>query len=71
MEKLPVIDIHHQMQAVYGDKCVDVSTVDFGYGSFGKTWGEATGFGRKKITVFLRTEFRYLLKVGKSVLKLE
>jgi hypothetical protein len=28
--KIPPIDIHHHMQAVYGDKCVDVS-IDNGY----------------------------------------
>jgi len=27
MEKVPPIEIHRQMQAVYGDQCVDVSTV--------------------------------------------
>jgi len=32
VEKIPPIDIHHHMQAVYGDKCVDVST-DIGYSS--------------------------------------
>jgi len=26
-EKVPLIEIHRRMQAVYGDKCVDVSTV--------------------------------------------
>ena len=26
-EKVPPIEIHRQMQAVYGDHCVDVSTV--------------------------------------------
>jgi len=26
-EKVPPIEIHRRMQAVYGDKCVDVSTV--------------------------------------------
>jgi len=26
-EKVPPIEIHRQMQAVYGDRCVDVSTV--------------------------------------------
>jgi len=25
--KVPPIEIHRQMQAVYGDQCVDVSTV--------------------------------------------
>jgi len=27
VEKVPPIEIHRQMQAVYGDRCVDVSTV--------------------------------------------
>ena len=27
MEKVPPIEIHRQMQAIYGDQCVDVSTV--------------------------------------------
>ena len=27
MEKVPAIEIHRRMQAVYGDQCVDVSTV--------------------------------------------
>ena len=26
-EKVPPIEIHRRMQAVYGDRCVDVSTV--------------------------------------------
>ena len=26
-ERIPPIDIHRRMQAVYGNKCVDVSTV--------------------------------------------
>ena len=26
-EKVPTIEFHRQMQAVYGDQCVDVSTV--------------------------------------------
>jgi hypothetical protein len=26
VENLPLLDIHRRMQAVYGDKCVDVST---------------------------------------------
>jgi hypothetical protein len=26
-EKIPPIDVHRHMQAVYGDKCVDVCTV--------------------------------------------
>jgi len=27
MEKVPPIEIHRQMQAIYGDRCVVVSTV--------------------------------------------
>jgi len=27
MEKVPPIEIHRRMQAVYGDQCVEVSTV--------------------------------------------
>jgi len=27
VEKFPPIEIHRQMQAVYGDQCIDVSTV--------------------------------------------
>lgn len=27
IDKIPHIDIHHLLQAVYGDKCVAVSTV--------------------------------------------
>ena len=34
-EKIPPIDIHRHMQAVYVDKCVHVST-DIGYSSFSK-----------------------------------
>jgi len=26
VEKFPPIEIHRQMQAVYGDQCIDVST---------------------------------------------
>ena len=26
-EKVPLVEIHRRMQAVYGDQCVDVSTV--------------------------------------------
>jgi hypothetical protein len=40
------------MQAVYGDKCVDVSTVDFGYGSLGKTWGKPLALGERKLLFF-------------------
>ena len=29
MEKIPPFDIHCRMQAMYGDKCIDVSTVSW------------------------------------------
>jgi len=69
-EEIPPIDIHLHMQAVYGDKRVDVST-DTGYSSLSKKkWGKQVcltkqGWGGN------RTEFINLLNVGKSVLKLE
>lgn len=59
------------MQTVYGDKCVDLRAV--------RRWvqqvkqDELTGssrFGGKK-NIFLRTEFKNLLDVGRSVLKME
>ena len=33
-EKVPPIEIHRRMQAVYGDQCVDVSTVRRWVGQF-------------------------------------
>jgi hypothetical protein len=33
-EKVPPIEIHRRMQAVYGDQCVDVSTVRRWVGRF-------------------------------------
>jgi hypothetical protein len=52
VEKIPPIDIHCQMQAVYGGKCVDVSTVNGGYGSLGKKWGELLVLGERKRPFF-------------------
>jgi hypothetical protein len=51
-KKIPLIDIHRQMQVAHGDKCVDVSIVDAGYGNLSKQLGEATGYGRKKKNFF-------------------
>ena len=54
MEKVPPIEIERRMQAVYGDQCVDVSTV--------RRWvrwfkdGEL-GF-KNKSEIFLRTNFK-------------
>ena len=71
-KKKPLVDIYRLLQAIYGDKCVDVSTLirwvrrfeqeEVGYaGLCDKTRsGEAPG-----------TEFNNWLKVGKHVLKLE
>ena len=39
MEKIPPVDFVCCMQAVCGDKCVDVST-DLGYSSLSKEWGQ-------------------------------
>jgi hypothetical protein len=36
------------MQAVYRDKCVDVSTADVVCGSLGKQWGKPLLFGERK-----------------------
>jgi len=44
-EKIPSVDFVCCMQAVCGDKCVDVST-DLGYSSLSKEWG-ATGLWDK------------------------
>jgi len=42
------------MQATYGDKCVDVSTVDVGYGSLGKKGGKPLVLGEKKYFFFFK-----------------
>ena len=69
-ETILPIDIHRHMQAVYGDKCVDVST-DIGYSSFSKKkWGKQVSLTKQGLGGN-RTEFINLLHVGKSVLKLE
>jgi len=63
--KVPPIEIHRRMQAVYGDQCVDVSTVRrwvrrFKDGELGQT--DMSGKTR-------RTDFKYQCSVGGSVLK--
>jgi len=43
MDKIPPIDIHHLVQAVYGDNCVAVNTVRCGVQQFKQeAVGEAT-----------------------------
>jgi hypothetical protein len=50
------------MQAVYGDKCVDVSTVSVGYSSLSKKeWG--TKWFREKEKVFLKDGIQKLVKL--------
>jgi hypothetical protein len=61
--KISPINIHHHMEAVYGDKCVDVSTV----------WHRVQQWSGGNKSVWqskARAEFRNLLNAGKSVLKL-
>jgi hypothetical protein len=60
-EKIPPIEIHRRMQTVYGDKCVDVSTVSVGYGRLSKKeWG--TKWFREKENVFLKDGIQNLVK---------
>ena len=40
-EKIPPIDVNRHMQAVYGDKCVDISTVRLWVRQFKQELGEA------------------------------
>jgi len=53
------------MQAVYGDQCVDVSTVRR-WVRWSLQWGN--GF-KNKTLIFLRTDFKNWCSVGGSVLK--
>ena len=57
MEKVLPIEIHRRMQAVYGDQCVDVSTVRcwvrrFKDGEMGRM------VSKTKHQFFLRTDFK-------------
>jgi transposase-like protein len=54
VEKVPPIEIHRRMQAVYGDQCVDVGTVRRWVRQFKN--GEL-GF-KNKTPIFLRTDFK-------------
>ena len=53
-EKVPPIEIHRRMQAVYGDQFVDVSTV--------RRWVRRFKVGelgfKNKTPIFLRTDFK-------------
>ena len=63
-EIVPPIEIQRRMQAVYGDQCVDVSTVRRCV-----RWNLQRGSGFKNKTFFLRTDFKNYCSVGGSVLK--
>ena len=64
-EKFPPIEIHRRMQAVYGDECIDVSTV--------KSWVRRFKDGELGQTDLSdktqRTDFKNYCSVGGSVLK--
>ena len=63
-EKFPAIENHRRMQAVYGDQCVDVSTVRrFKDGELGQADLS------DKTPIFLRADFKNYCSVGGSVLK--
>ena len=49
---------------------MDVS-IDMGYSSLSKKAAVHSGFRKKKKETFLRTEFKTLLNIGKTILKLE
>ena len=64
-EKVPPIEIHRQMQAVYGDQCVDVSTVRRWVTRFKDgQLGQADLSDRTR-----RTDFKNYCSVGGRVLK--
>ena len=61
-EKVPPIEIHRQMQAVYGDQCVDVSTVRHWVRQL-KRWSLRWGNGLKnKTPIFFKDEFQKLVQ---------
>jgi len=71
MDKIPPIDIHHLVQAVYGDNCVAVNTVRCGVQQFKQeAVGEATMCDQARSEA--RMDFKNLWNVikkkkGKSV----
>ena len=56
-EKVPPIEIHGRMQAVYGDQCVDVSTVRRWV-----RWSLQWGNGFKNKTPFFKDGFKKLVQ---------
>jgi len=62
VEKVPPIEIHRRMQAVYGDQCVDVSTVRRWVRRL-KRWSLQWGNGFKnKTPIFLKDRFHKLVQ---------
>jgi hypothetical protein len=59
------------MHSVYGDKCIGVSIVRRGVRQLKQEGCSPTVVSGERKGLFLRTEFKTLLTVGKSVLKLE
>jgi len=57
-KKVPTIEIHRRMQAVYGDQCVDVSTVRR-WVRWSLQWGN--GF-KNKTPIFLKDGFKKLVE---------
>ena len=57
-EKVPPIEIHTRMQVVYGDRCVDVSTVRR-WVRWSLQWGN--GF-KNKTPIFLNDGFQKLVQ---------
>jgi len=49
-EKIPPISIHHHMHAVYGNKCVDVSTARCWVWQFKQKVRGSSGFRRNEET---------------------
>ena len=65
-KKFPLIDIYRLLQAIYGGKCVDVSTLTRWVRRY-----EQEEVGQDKDGGGPRTEFKNWLNVGKRVLKLK
>ena len=60
-ENIPPIEIHRRMQAVYGDQCVDVSTVRRWVRRFEDGELRQAGF-KNKTLILLRTDLKKLVQ---------
>ena len=64
--KVPPIEIHRRMQAVYGDQCVDVSTVRRWV-----RWSLQWGYGfNNKTTIFFKDGFQKLVQRWRKCIEL-